>query len=51
MHDPISALFAKTSAHNLAASALPGAPVVPDEQMRRRGGVRSRRFARLRTRR
>lgn len=38
MHDPISSLFAKNSSQNLATSALPGAPVQP-EQTRRRGGM------------
>jgi hypothetical protein len=47
MHDPISALFAKDQAQTLASSALPCAPVVPDERTRRRGaGSIRRRFAR-----
>jgi hypothetical protein len=38
MHDPISGLFARNSSRNLATSALPGSPVLPDERIRRRGG-------------
>jgi hypothetical protein len=39
MHDPISSLFAKNSSQNLATSALPCAPVQPEQRMRRRGGL------------
>jgi hypothetical protein len=51
MHDPISALLAKDRSNSLARSALPCAPVLPDERLRRRGGVRPLRIVRLRTRR
>jgi hypothetical protein len=51
MHDPISALLAKDRSNSLARSALPSAPMLPDEQVRRRSGVRARRIVRLRTRR
>ena len=45
MNDPISGLFAKNSAQNLATSALPCAPVLPDTRTRRRGGLVTRRRA------
>lgn len=51
MHDPISALFAKQGTHSLASSALPGAPVLPDEPLRRRpSGLVALRRARRRGR-
>jgi hypothetical protein len=45
MHDPISALFVRHSTCTLAASALPDAPVLPDQRVRRRRRL-PRRFAR-----
>jgi hypothetical protein len=39
MHDPISGLFARNSSMNLAGSALPGAPVLPDARTRRFAGL------------
>jgi hypothetical protein len=39
MHDPISSLFVKNSSQNLAMSALPCAPVLPEQRSRRRGGM------------
>jgi hypothetical protein len=49
MHDPISGLFARNSSVNLATSALPGAPVVPDQPVRRRSAF-VRPLRRLRSR-
>ena len=52
MNDPISALFARQGTHSLASSALPGAPVLPDEPVRRRpNGLVALRRGRRRARR
>jgi hypothetical protein len=48
MHDPISGIFVKHSAANLATSALPHAPVVAEQRTRRLSALVTRRRLRRR---